>query len=325
MNTQANTLPPTDGNPGGATAMDTPEDVSPRTNNVPDDTAPSIRSSAMLTELNISQWTARKKDGRASKEVTDKNNAETGVANVHKNMMHKCVELDAVHKLTGNLRNIHYAMTMPWSDAGQRLMPTAQYFKYHQTMTDLENQWHNKVSAFLSSYQWAKSQAQAKQGDLYNSSDYPTLAQVERKFGFRLAYIELPDGGDWRLDINNEAMAEVRANYKDHYSRQLTNALNDVWTRLHTALTRMSSQLSYKADGKKEIFKDSLVGNVMDMVELLGVCNITGDSQMTALKDELSGAMYGVTADVLREDTFTRDHTKRNIDQIIAKLPSLEV
>ena len=215
----------------------------------------------MLTELNISQWTARKKDGRASKEVTDKNNAETGVANVHKDLMHKCVELDAVHKLTGSIRNI----------------------------------------------------------------DYPTLAQVERKFGFRLAYIELPDGGDWRLDINNEAMAEVRANYKDHYSRQLTNALNDVWTRLHTALTRMSSQLSYKADGKKEIFKDSLVGNVMDMVELLGVCNITGDSQMTALKDELSGAMYGVTADVLREDTFTRDHTKRNIDQIIAKLPSLEV
>jgi hypothetical protein len=87
----------------------------------------------------------------------------------------------------------------------------------------------------------------------------------------------------------------------------------------------MSAQLSYKADGSTEKFKDTLVGNVSDMVELLSVCNITGDSQMTAMKDRLSDAMYGITPEVLREDTFTRDETKQNIDRIIAALPSLDV
>lgn len=325
MVTHYHNTPKTTENPGGAAAMPTPEDVSPRTNNVPDGTAPSIASSAMLAELTISQWTARKQDKRASKEVTDENNAETGVANVHKNMMHNCVELDAVHKLTGNIRNIHYAMTMPWSDTGLRLLPTAQYFKYHQTMTDLENQWHNAVGAFLSSYQWEISQAEAKLGDLFVRDEYPTTDALTTKFAFNLTYIPLPDAGDFRVDVGNDALAQVKTDYEEYYSRQLTNAMNDIWTRLHTALTNMSARLSYKSDGKKEIFKDSLVGNVMDMVELLDVCNVTGDSQMAALKDKLSGAMYGVTAEVLREDTFTRDHTKRNIDQIIATLPSLDV
>ena len=325
MNTQTNTLLQTTENSTGGEAMSTPKNVSPRTNNVPQVNAPSISSSAMLAEFSVSKWEGRKKDKKASAEVAADNNAETGVANVHKKLLGNCAELDAVHKLTGSIRNIHYAMTMPWSDTGLRLLPTTQYFKYHQTMTDLENQWHNKVSAFLSSYQWEISQAHAKLGDLMDLNDYPTTEALTTKFAFNINYVPLPDAGDFRVDVGNDALAQVKTDYEEYYARQLTNAMNDVWTRLHAALIRMSSQLSYKADGKKETFKDSLVGNVLDMVELLDVCNVTGDSQMTALKDELSGAMYGVTAEVLREDTFTRDHTKRNIDQIIAKLPSLEV
>ena len=55
MNTLLNTLPQTGENLDGATAMDTQQDVSPRTNNVPQVDAPSIASSAMLSELSISQ------------------------------------------------------------------------------------------------------------------------------------------------------------------------------------------------------------------------------------------------------------------------------
>lgn len=325
MSTQLNMLPQTDGNSDGGAAMPTPENVMPRHNNVPNITTHSISSSAMLVEFGVSQWMGRKKDKKASANVAMDNHAETGVASVSKKLLGTCVELDTVHKLTGNIRNIHYGMTMPWSDTGLRLLPTAQYFKYHQTMTDLENQWHNKVSMFLSSYQWEISQAEAKLGDLFDSSEYPTTDALTTKFAFGLTYIPLPDAGDFRVDVGNDALAQVKTDYEEYYSRQLTGAMNDVWARLHDVLTRMSSQLSYKSDGKKEVFRDSLVSNVIDMVELLDVCNVTGDSQMAALKDKLSDAMYGVTADVLREDTFTRDDTKRTVDQIIASLPSLEV
>ena len=44
--------------------------------------APSIGSSAMLVELQISQWTGRKKDKRASATVTTQNYADKGTAAV---------------------------------------------------------------------------------------------------------------------------------------------------------------------------------------------------------------------------------------------------
>ena len=325
MNTLVNTLPQVTTEQAEPTSVSAQEDVSPRTNNVPQVDAPSIGSSAMLSELSISQWTGRKKDRKASKDVTADNNAETGVANVHKKLLGNCAELDAVHKMTGNIRNIHYGMTMPWSDTGLRLLPTAQYFKYHAAMTDLENQWRAATNTFLQSYQWEISQAQAKLGDLFDATEYPTTDTLTTKFGFNLNYIPLPDAGDFRIDVGNDAVAEVKSSYGDYYARQLTKAMNDVWIRLHDALTRMSERLDYGADDDKRVFRDSLVSNVTDMVELLTVCNVTGDAQMTAMRDKLSDAMYGVTAEVLREDTHTRTETKRTVDQVISSLPSLEV
>ena len=53
----------------------------------PTDTAPTLASSAMLVELNISNWAGRKKDNRASADVTSQNYAATGVANVNKKLL----------------------------------------------------------------------------------------------------------------------------------------------------------------------------------------------------------------------------------------------
>jgi hypothetical protein len=61
------------------------------------------------------------------------------------------------------------------------------------------------------------------------------------------------------------------------------------------------------------------------MVELLGVCNVTGDSHMAALKNKLSDALLGVTPENLREDDYLRIATKRSVDEVIASLPSLDI
>ena len=86
------------------------------TNSMTGTTVPSISTAAMLVELSIGTWTGRKLDKRASQDVTSQNNADKGVANVHKKLLGDCAELDAVQKFTANARNVHYACTMPCGD-----------------------------------------------------------------------------------------------------------------------------------------------------------------------------------------------------------------
>jgi hypothetical protein len=131
--------------------------------------------------------------------------------------------------------------------------------------------------------------------------------------------------GDFRLDVSNEAMNALADKYKNYYTTQLNNAMGDLWQRTHTALTKMSERLDY-ADGEtKKVFRDSLVDNVVEMVELLDTFNITGDTQMSAMKSRLEDTLRGVTPDALREDGYLRAETKRAVDDIIKSLPSIDL
>lgn len=294
-------------------------------NPTPAPSVPTISSSSMLVELSISTWTGRKKDKRASEDVTQQNYAAAGVAAVNKKLLGDCAELVAVQKFTANLRNAHYAMTMPWSDTGLRLLPTTQYFKYNEQMTALQNEYERLVQLFLDAYDWEISQAQTKLGDLFLRDDYPTLDSLRKKFRFGLTYIPLPDAGNWIIDLQNDAAEELKAHYENYYSTQLSNAMNDVWKRVYDALSRMSERLDYGDHEQKKIFRDTLVDNVVEMIELLRVCNVNNNSQMSAMADKLEDALRGVTPDALREDAYLRAETKRAVDEAIKSLPSLDM
>ena len=198
------------------------------------ETVPSLSSSAMLVDLQISQFTGSKKDKKASEQVTAINNADKGVANVHKKLLGNCKELDDIKKHVGETRNhYHYAMTMPWSNMGLRLLTTPNYFNYHKAMTERQATFASLVDTFLQSYEWKVSQVNANLGNLFNRSDYPTLSEMKRKFAFNLDYPPLPDAGDFRIDIGNEGNKALKEKYEGYYAKQLENARGDVWTRLH--------------------------------------------------------------------------------------------
>jgi len=291
----------------------------------PQTDAPTLASSAMLVEVNISHWAGRKKDKRASIDVTHANHADNGVASVNKKLLANSDTLRAIQTHVTAVRNMHVNMTMPWSNSGLRLLPTAQYFKYSQAMSEMQNEFDRLASDFLTAYNDEVVDVQLKLGDLFSRDDYPTVDALSRKFAFRTNYMPLPDAGDFRVDIGNDALREVRDTYSDFYTKQYNNAMNDVWTRLHKALTNMSDRLDYGSKEDKKIFRDSLVDNVNDMVELLRVCNVTGSTQMSTMANNLEEAMSFVTPDALREDDTFRAETKAAVDAAIKSLPSLDI
>ena len=287
--------------------------------------APTLASSAMLVEVNISHWAGRKKDKRASIDVTSSNHAATGVASVNKKLLANSDTLRAIQTHVTAARNLHANMTMPWSNSGLRLLPTVQYFKYSQAMSQMQNEFDKLVEDFLQAYNDEVVDVQLKLGDLFSHDDYPTAESLNNKFAFRTNYMPLPDAGDFRVDVGNDALREIKATYADFYSKQFDTAMNDVWTRLHKALTSMSDRLDYGSKEDKKIFRDSLVGNVTDMIELLRVCNVTGSTQMSEMANRLEEAMSCVTPDALREDDLFRADTKAAVDAVIKSLPSLDI
>ena len=285
----------------------------------------SISSSSMLVELGIGVWTGRKQDKRASEEVVAANNADKGVARVTKSLLGNCDELDALVKFAANVRNIHYNSTLPWSDMGPRLLPTPRYFAYHKNMGALQAEFFRMVDAFLSAYDLEVAAAQAKLGDLFDVREYPTAGELRQKFSFRFNYIPLPDAGDWRLDIANEALTSLQDQYSQHYQTQLTSAMNDIWKRLYETLSTLSRQLSDKTeDGKTPRIYASVFDRMQEVLDLMETCNMTGDMQMQLMQRKLAAAFRGVNAEAVKDDAYLRRDTKQAIDAAIKSLPSLD-
>lgn len=294
----------------------------------PSISAPSISSSAVLIDLSISVWTGRKLDRRASEDVAAQNNADKGVANVYKKLLGDCAELSTAQKFAANSRSTHYAITMPWSDLGMRLCPTTTYIApegYEFTMTGLQTEFFRLSGVFLNAYEWERSNAQIKLGKLFNPDEYPTADSLASKFKFRFTAVPLPDVGDWRLDVGNEAQRVMKEQYEKFYGDQLKGAMDDVWQRTFNALEKMSERLDYREEDKK-VFRDSMVENVQGVIALLKDFNITNDPMMNSAYRKLSQAMQGISPDALREDAGLRMETKRSVDEvkkIIANLPGL--
>ena len=289
--------------------------------------APSIASSAMLCELSISQWAGRKKDKRASEQVAYNAHAKRGAASVNKMLLADCQELIAIGKFVAQVRQSHYAMTMPWSDTGLRLLPTQQYFKYSEQITALRNEFMRLVDEFLRAYQWEISRAELSLGDLFDADDYPTVDSLRNKFDFRINYIPLPESGDFRIDVGNEQRAVLQTHYQETYQRFLETSMRDVWQRTYDALTNLCDRIDWKDNETRKRLHESTFDKVLDMIDMLQTCNVTGDSQMEALRLKLEDTFRGVTTEGLKEDQALRTETRRAVQDALksVSLPSLDM
>ena len=285
---------------------------------------PTIASSAFKVFIPISQWAGRKKDNRASAAVCGDNNAKKGVASVNKSLLGDCPHLKAISKLVGQVRNHYlYVHTLPWDDAGWRLLPTGNMFTFFEVMTELQNEFYRLVDVFIENYAEAKSDAIMELGDMFDANDYPSEDELRSKFSFRIDKEPIPESGDWRVDVQQQAVDDLKSEYEAKVNTRVQAAMDDVWGQLYKKLAHLSERLDYADHEKKKIFNATTVDSFVDLVDLLEGFNITGDPKMSQLQQDLTAAMRGITPEALREDGGLRAQTKQALDTAIKSLPSL--
>jgi hypothetical protein len=276
-----------------------------------------ISSSAMLVDISISVWTARKLDKKVSEEVDSAKSTKTRAGNYHKNLLAGSSKLDDISKVATAVRNWHYKQSSPWSDSGTRLLPATLFINYKSELGQYEKMFHDAVESFLVEYDDLVTKSAFQLGDLFNRDDYPPVDKVRSKFGFNYSFSPVPESGDFRVDIGEQGMAELRGQYESAFKSRIETSMKDVWERVYTVLNHMSSKLDF-TEGKQKLF-DSMVDNAIELTDLLKHLNITGDQRLENLRKDLESAMNGVTCDDLRESDAIREHTKSKVDEMLSK------
>ena len=282
-----------------------------------------IDTCAMLVEFNASVWTARKLDKTTTNEVVaSKNAGAKDAARVNKHLLAGRTELDIIQQAVGRARQFVYDNTAPWSDSGLRLLPTINFMKFTERMNDFEEEMEALVKAFVVIYPTLITAQALALGDMFKRDDYPSANEMMTKFSFRVNYMPVPSSGDFRVDVGNQAQAELKARLESLTQERIDSAMADVRERLSTHLKRMSDRLTTDyigGEAKQRRFHDTLVDGALELCDLTKALNVTNDVTLETARSQLEQLLVGVTPTDLRKNEAIRQDVKRNVDAILDK------
>lgn len=279
----------------------------------------SISASAVLVELNISVWPASKLD----REITDKVNTDAsavrGASQTKKNLFAGTSLRKDISDFAARVRLYHNRHTLPWADKGERMLPTALFMDYKQTMNGFEQTFNMMCQNFFIEYPRLVAEAPTNLGTMYKAEDYPNLTDVRLKFGFRRTVKPVPEAGDFRLDIPAHDLDEMRSEFLKQQDKKLAEAMREPWDRLHEMLVGISEKLTdAEGEGKKR-YHDTLITNPIELCGLLTKLNVTNDPKLEEARRQLELVMIGADIEDIKEHADSRIELKSKVDDILKR------
>lgn len=277
----------------------------------------SLENRAMIAVLSMGQWSARKMDKRETAAVAAKHGTAIEVGSYWKSVLPFTKSLDDIHKKSGAIRTFHYANTAEWGIEGQRIFKSSHFLTYGAGMRTHLAERARLVRAFLPQYPHLQQLARNTLNGMYNDDDYPSPDEVERKFHAKVSYMPVATAGDWRVELADSEMDELRMQLTADIQESCGVAMKDVWQRLYKVVKHAADTL---ADPKAKGWKDTLILNPLELCKLLPNLNLTDDPNLEAMRNEVEGVFAAHSIEAIRQPGVTRNETVAKLADVMSKM-----
>lgn len=274
-----------------------------------------LSDKALLVQLSISQWTARKYDRKATEQVAIQNGTNLNAGRYNKSLLPMNDYLAHVHQKATLIRQKYYANTLPWGMEGTQMLPSANYLNFMTEFRKEKGEWQMLVNDFLANYEGLKVDAQRLLGSLYNDSDYPSTAEIANKFRMDMAVFPVPTN-DFRVQIADEELASIQSDVERRVAEAQQKAHQDVWQRLYDRVKHMAEKLA----DPKAIFRDTMVENTRELCALLPRLNFADDPNLEAMRQQVEGSLANNHPDALRNNPDLRRDKAAEAKAIMDKM-----
>lgn len=272
----------------------------------------SIVNDCMIVNLQVGLWMGYRIDKTASAKVTNDANAESDVARVNKHIIPKEV-LKPIITAAGAIRTHFYNETLPWKDNGDRLLTRKRYTKFIEEHMRLVGEFENVRDEFLAvGYLRARDQAEFRMGSLFNANDFPASRTLKQKFYINLDIDAVTTSNDFRVKLNQDELDTVKKSMEDALNQRVGKVMVNLWTRLAETLQHFAGKM-----GSDEIFRDSTVKNLEEIVDMLPDLNILNDPDLEKIRQEIKNTLTGYEPKDLRQNSAVRKHVADEAKRIM--------
>lgn len=262
-----------------------------------------------------------------SDEVIDKEATDPEIVRVTKKLFDGCPEFEAVATAMGKAKAFVRSRSVKSAAMkdGYYRLPLALV---EPTDTYLGEYWDNVmtplIDAFMARYPEIVALAEERLGKLAEQADFAPESLVRSRFKMSKAYVtmETPDN---LKTISNAFFDRERKRAAAEVDSEMADIRDGLRLGMSTLVDRMVDRLTPEADGKKRTFRNSLVENMREFLDLFDAKNVTSDVELAKLTAKARAILAGgIDADSLRKDESLRDKVRTSLESVQTQLVTLK-
>lgn len=263
-----------------------------------------LANKCMIIDVRISKWNGYRTDSQASRDL-----AEDGSAVVTKRIVTReaLADITTAYNALKAHRDKH---TLPWSEKGPRIMTRNIYELFMSGYDELEQQFNDAVDEFITvKYPPLRDKA-------VNGSEYPPPEELRRKFKVDLDIDGIVEPEDFCVALPEDELIRLRATMEESLTRRLIAAMTDVWMQITGLLKHYIAKMS----NPEEIFRDSTVNNLVELMNILPGLNVMSDPKLREIRKQVMATIGSYEPDDLRKNSNLRAAAAKEAKEILASI-----
>jgi hypothetical protein len=271
-----------------------------------------LSEKVLLVNLSIGQWTGRAYDEEITMQV-ERDHSATNAGRYTKILIAEDA-LKEPQKAAGAARKFYYKETLPWTDNGDRILTATNYYRFMKEYQRLKAAFDKASEMFIKEYHTLKAEAKYRLQGMFKDDDYPDVLIVRAKFKMKIGVLPINNVEDFRLKVNAEEVRNLRSQIEQEITFRVNEANKSLWVRVKEGVGRVVEKLSQE----DAVFRNSLIGNLEELIDLIPRLNFTDDEELEHIVEEIKPLI--VDPDDLRDNPHLRNQKAEEAKAILDKV-----
>jgi hypothetical protein len=179
------------------------------------------------------------------------------------------------------------------------------------------------LNTFIDALPFIKEKMEQRASDMFDWRSFPTATKVRESFDVQWNWVQLStpdtisavDSGIFKREQKKieQAWAETMADMQDLLRVEMMK------------LTEAMTERLADDNGKKKIFRDTLVTNFTDFLKTFNARNVTDNHELEVLAQQAASLLQGVDADDLRKSRRLRQNMQKEFTEMKQQLATMVI
>lgn len=281
-----------------------------------------LSDKALLVKLTIKRAALTKRDDVLTRnlQAQERDNSLTVLTKLFRD---KASPVNQIMQSVNEVYAYHRKHTLPYVDAGPRILPNDLYMDYTAEMKHRIAKVDNLLANYMPHYDQLVLEDVTYRNAGHaagraNAAEYPSADTFRQSVAVEFRFSPMPDSRHFLFDLSDEDLKS----FEDAEAEAMATANVDTIQRMLKPLASLVLRLKEYQGAKGERFHNSLIENVIDGCDLAGKLAINPPQALRDQIDELrkTAKDYLDDVEIIKGSANKRDEAKRRLEEVAARM-----